>query len=339
METIAIIGTGLIGGSIGLALKAAKLSGLEVVGFDYDRGSMGDAKKMGAVDRTAPDAATAVRDAKMVIIAVPPLAVRGVFDEIAGRLSEGTVVTDTTSTKTLAFAWAGELLPEHVSFVGGHPMAGKEEQGIKNAEATLFKDKTWAVSPAAGASESAVKSVMGLISVVGAEPLFVDPGEHDQYVAAISHLPLVMSAALFSLVRQSPSWDDIAPLAASGFRDMTRLASGEPRMAHDICATNGEAVVHWIDRYIEELRRYRGQIMDNPKSLFKSFSEVQLQRDAFMTGERRSRQPTVEAPSVRDAMGNLFLGGLISSRMEKMEKDLQRGGGKRGRGVLDDDDE
>lgn len=337
METIAIIGTGLIGGSIGLALKAAKLPEVEVVGFDDERSNGGEAKRMGAVDRSVPTYRDAVKDANLVIVATPPLAVREVFEEIAPHLREGAIVTDTASTKSDVARWARELLPEPVAFVGGHPMAGKETQGIKAAEAGLFRDKVWAVTPSPSAGEGAVKSVLGLIGIVGAEPLFVDAEEHDQYVAAISHLPLVMSAALFSLVRNSPSWDDIAPLAASGFRDMTRLASGEPAMAHDICATNGEAVVHWLDRYITELMRYREQITGDRKALFRTFAEAQLQRDTFMVDPRPRRRSTYEVPSTKDTMSGMLFGGLLNSKMAQFEKDLD-GKNKRGRrSVIDDD--
>ena len=335
MERVTIIGTGLIGGSIGLALKGAKLPDLEVVGYDEDRGSMADARRMGAIDRGAPTLPEAVRGAKMVVVAVPPLEVRNVFALMAGHLLEGAIVTDTASTKAMPARWAKELLPEHVSFVGGHPMAGKETQGIKAAEAGLFKERAWAVVPAPAASEGAVKSVLGLINLVGAEPLFVDAEEHDQYVAAISHLPLVMSAALFSLVRGSPSWDDIAPLAATGFRDLTRLASGDPRMSHDICATNSDAIAHWLDRYIVELQRFKDLMQENRNGLFKTFAEAQLQRDAFMAGERRVRQPAVEMPSAKETMNSMLFGGLINARMEQFEKDMQRGNKGR-RSVIDD---
>lgn len=336
MERVTIIGTGLIGGSVGLALKAGKLPDLEIIGFDTDSSSMGEARKRGAIDRGAPSIPEAVRDAKMVIIATPPLAVREVFEIIAPHLVEGAIVTDTASTKASVTRWARELLPAHASYVGGHPMAGKEQQGIQNAEATLFKDKTWAVIPTPTAGEGAVKSVLGLISIVGAEPLFVDAEEHDQYVAAVSHLPLVMSAALFSLVRHSPSWDDIAPLAASGFRDLTRLASGDPRMGHDIVATNSDAIAHWIDRYIDELRRMKDLMQENRKSLFKELTEIQLQRDAFIAGEIKTRRERVELPSARDTMSTMLLGGLVNARLEQMEKDLERG--RRGKkSVLDED--
>jgi prephenate dehydrogenase len=147
MERIAIIGTGLIGGSIGLALKAAKLAEIEVVGFDLERNVAADAKRLGAVDRNAPSLPEVARGAKMVIIATPPLAVGGVMQEISEHLVEGAVVTDTASTKVEVRRYAQEFLPEHVSYVGGHPMAGKEAQGIKNAEATLFQGAAYCVIP------------------------------------------------------------------------------------------------------------------------------------------------------------------------------------------------
>jgi prephenate dehydrogenase len=338
VERIAIIGTGLIGGSIGLALKGAKLSGLEVVGFDLDRSTAGEAKRRGVVDRNAPSPAEAVRDAKMVIIATPPLAVSSVMQEISENLAEGTVVTDTASTKVEVRRYAQEFLPEHVSFVGGHPMAGKEVPGIKNADAALFQGAAYCVIPSPQASEGAVKSVLGLVSVLGAEPLFIDAEEHDQYAAAISHMPLVVSTALFTLARNSPAWDDIAPLAAGGFTDVTRLASGDPRMAHDICVTNTDAVVHWLDRFIEELQRYRGLIQSDRKGLFRAYSEAQLQRDAFVLGEKPRRKVEADLPSTREQLSGMIFGGLIASRMEKFEKEMGQAGGAKRRSVLDDDD-
>ncbi|MGE0542914.1 MAG: prephenate dehydrogenase [Dehalococcoidia bacterium] len=337
MERIAIIGTGLIGGSIGLALKGARLNGLEVIGYDLDRGTAGEAKRRGVVDRNAPNPAEAVRDAKMVIIATPPLAVSNVMQEISEHLADGAVVTDTASTKVEVRRYAQEFLPETVSFVGGHPMAGKEDQGIKNADAALFRGAAYCVIPSPQASEGAVKSVLGLVSVLGAEPLFIDAEEHDQYAAAISHMPLVASTALFSLVRNSPAWGDIAPLAAGGFRDTTRLASGDPRMSHDICATNADAVVHWLDRFMEELRRFREMILTDRKLLLRTYTESQIQRDAFVAGERPKRAAEFEMPSTKDAIGSMLLGNLVASKMDKLEKDMNQPGAKKP-SVIDEDD-
>src|SRR5574341_1212043 len=161
-KRITIIGTGLIGGSLGLALKASSLKGLELVGHDADREAATRAAKMGAIDRAEYNLPRAIEGAGMVIIAVPLLAVREVMQQIAPHLVEGAIVTDTSSTKAHVMQWAQESLPEHVSFVGGHPMAGKESAGIEHAEAALFRDCTYCICPAVDASDSAVKSVMGL---------------------------------------------------------------------------------------------------------------------------------------------------------------------------------
>src|SRR3990172_7615468 len=132
-KRITIIGTGLIGGSIGLALKAAKLEGVEIVGHDRERDSAAKAAKMGAVDRAEHNLPRSVEGAGMVIIATPVLAVRETMELIGQDLGEGAIVTDTASTKAHVMRWAAELLPAGVSFIGGHPIAGKENQGIENA--------------------------------------------------------------------------------------------------------------------------------------------------------------------------------------------------------------
>lgn len=321
MARISIIGTGLIGGSIGLALKAAKLSGFELVGYDEAPVAAADARKRGAIDLAARSIREAVEDARMVIVATPPLMARPVLREMAPHLAEGAIVTDTLSTKAEISRWVEELLPDHVSYVGGHPMAGKETAGIEHADADLFRGKAYCVVPSASASESAVRSVLGMIDAIGAEALFIDAAEHDQFVAAISHLPLVVSSALFSLVRSSPAWDDIRLLASSGFRDITRLASGDPQMNHDICATNGDAIIHWIDRLIGELRNYRDQIADDPAELFRTFSAAQLQRDAFLAGaDTLRREEASDMPSGTEQIGSLLFGGVLTSRYKEYEK-------------------
>ena len=140
-KRITIIGTGLIGGSIGLALKASGLKDLEVIGNDIERGTATKAQKMGAIDRAEHDLSIAVAGARMVILAVPVLALKDVMQQIAPGLAEGAVVTDTASTKAHVMQWAKETLPDSVSFVGGHPMAGKETSGIDHAEAAFFRGK------------------------------------------------------------------------------------------------------------------------------------------------------------------------------------------------------
>lgn len=339
-EKVTIIGLGLIGGSIGLALKAAKLPNLQVVGHDLEGDAMKSAQKLGAVDTTARDLEGALDGARMVILAVPPLAVRVLLEDMADLLPEGAIVTDVASTKADVLRWAKEFLPAGVSFVGGHPMAGKEESGVKAADADLFRGKAFAVIPATNATEGAVKSVLGLVSIVGAEPIFIDAEEHDQYVASISHMPMVVGTAMFTLVRNSQAWHEISPLASSGFRDMTRLASGDPHMNHDICVTNPEGVIHWIDRLIAELRRYRDMIMDNHEELFNTFNAAQLQREAFLAGSDRPVRDRIELPSTGEQMNAMLFGGWLADRAKKYEKRMQRvdRGDRRGIDLEDDDD-
>ena len=318
-KRITIIGLGLIGGSLGLAFKAAGLSDVEIVGHDLRRDVANTARKMGAIDKAEHNLPRAVERSGMVVIATPVLAVREVMGQIAPDLPEGCVVTDTGSTKERIMEWAAELLPRSVSFVGGHPMAGKEAQGIDNAEAELFRDRAYCLCPAVDAHESAVRAVVGLVRLVGAEPLFLDAEEHDQYAAAVSHLPLLLSTSLFTLLHSSPAWSDLAPMATSGFRDVTRLASGDPRMSHDIFLTNRGAALHWLDRMIEELRHYRELLEGDSEELLETFARAQIDRDSFLA-EPRPKRLEVESPDVRQELMNSLMGGWVANRLKKVRE-------------------
>lgn len=257
----------------------------------------------------------------MVIIATPVLAVREVMQEIGGELGAGAVVTDTASTKAQVLRWAEELLPAGVSFVGGHPMAGKETTGIEHAEATLFSQKGYCICPSVNAEDAAVKSVVGLVQLLGAEPLFMDAEEHDQYAAAVSHLPLLLSTALFALLRSSSAWADMAPMASSGFRDMTRLASGDPRTSHDICVTNREAAVHWLGRMVSELYRLRDVLEDaKDEALLESFTRAQLERDEFLAKPPERRVEATTVPNARQELLDALVGGWMAERVRKAQK-------------------
>jgi len=319
---IVIVGLGLIGGSIGLSLKSAELPGLEIVGSDIDGSRERTAKKSGSIDRGEHDLAKAVRDARLVIIAVPIAALRDVFTAIAPHLTEGAVVTDTASTKGEVMKWATELLPESVSFVGGHPMAGKEHSGIDHADAALFNGSAYCICPTVSSSPAAIQSVVGLAQALGAEPTFIDAEEHDVYAAAISHLPLIAATALFRLMRESPSWDDLGPMASTGFRDMTRLASGDPSMSNAIWKTNREAIIHWVDRLAEELQHIRAMLSDaQDEDLFKLFAETKLQRDEFIANPPR-RESAARGPEVDRgrAFLDIFVGGMMADNIRRVSK-------------------
>ncbi len=332
MRRIAIIGLGLIGGSLGLALKRASLPDLEIAGTARSRGTVQKARKVGAIDIDCAMPAEAAEGAGLVIVASPILAVRSIFAEIAPVLTEDVVVTDVARTKADVARAARELLPASVHYVGSHPMAGKETSGIDAAEAGLFEDKCWVISPSVSANETAVRTVVGLAQTVGARPMFMDAEEHDSYVAAISHLPLVLSSALFSTAFGSAAWPELAQLASSGFRDTTRLASGSPEMARDIVATNRRNLVHWIDRYQQELARFRAVIgSEEGEHLLEVFARPQLERDNYMTNGAPRRD--VAEPVEKISFADILLGKKLADAMRRQEQVLKeaesRADGKR----------
>jgi prephenate dehydrogenase len=306
---ITILGLGLIGGSLGLALRAAN-RGWEVVGQNRSHEAASKAKKAGAVDRAEWNLPNAVDGASVVVLAVAPNAIEQVMRDIAPHLAPGTVVTDVASTKVQVMAWANEILPPHVHFVGGHPMAGKEKAGIDAAEATLFRNATWCILPGDRCAPEAVTLVEEIVRSVGAQPYYLDAAEHDSYVAAISHVPFISAATLVGTVAGSPSWRDMQRMAAGGFRDATRTASGDVAMHRDICMTNREAISRWLERYIDELQRFRDMLGGSSEQVEQYFVEAKVARDKWMES-RGSAEPPVQIPpmpSAREGMMDLFLG-------------------------------
>jgi prephenate dehydrogenase len=264
---IAIVGLGLIGGSIGLALKQAKWRRAEIIGYSRRRETASLAIKSGAVDRTELDCRKAVNGADIIIVATPVLAIRDIFKQIASELPDGALVTDTASTKVKIMQWAKELLPPQINFVGGHPMAGKEISSIKAAAADLFKGCTYCLTPLSGAKPTAIRTVKDIVKVVGAHPLIIAAEEHDRLVAGISHLPLLMSVALVLATTKNKSWPKMLRLASSGYRDLTRLASGNPEVSANICISNQTAIASWIDMFIEELQRLQKLITEGSEDI------------------------------------------------------------------------
>jgi prephenate dehydrogenase len=259
----------------------------------------------------------------MVVVATPIVSVRSIFREIAPYLQEHCVVTDTASTKTDILRWADRELPDNVHFVGGHPMAGREKAGLEHAGADLFDDRPYCIVPAVDAIGGAVNAVVGMAQAMGAKPTFLDAEEHDAYVAAVSHVPLVSSIALFNLARRSSAWPELANISGPGFRDLTRLASGEPDMGHDIIITNRENILHWIRRYSRELDRLANLIedQDEDEALFRALTEAQLERDKFLEElpRRDDGKSSVEMPSSGDAFMSLMTGAMWQDRMKQAQ--------------------
>jgi prephenate dehydrogenase len=279
---IAIIGLGLIGGSIGLALKRAGSDGVELVGYARRPETADRALQLGAIDRVEGSLASTVDKAALVILAIPTMSVKEILCQIGSHLPAGSVVTDVASTKVQVMKWAEESLPPGVSFVGGHPMAGKELSGIEVADADLFRGHTYCIVPGRGASDDAVQTIVDLVHKVGARHVFVNAAEHDQFVAGISHLPLILASALVMATTKSPQWSKMSEVAATGYQGATRLASQHPRMNRDICLTNGENIVSWIDDFAKDLQRFRGLIAEGDLGLEQAFDRARQARNAWI---------------------------------------------------------
>ena len=279
---VTIIGLGLIGGSIGLALRQGKRLGWEIVGYSRRQETVANALSLGVIGRGATSLKDAVRQSDFVIIATPVLAVKEIFSEIAPHLSYGCTVTDTASTKVQVMKWAEGILPPAVDFIGGHPMAGRETYGIQAAEAGLFRGCTYCLTSSEKASSKSIDKVTSMVKKLGAIPFFIDAQEHDNLMAGISHLPMLLSAALVSLTTKNPSWSKMSKLAASGYHDLSRLASGNPEVNAHICLSNTEAIVSWIDKFSQELERYRQLVAEGDKHLEQALADANKARQEWL---------------------------------------------------------
>ena len=285
---VAIIGLGLIGGSLGLALRQARAV-RQVVGFDLYKGVGDRARKLGAIDQPCASLAEAARGSELIILATPVGAMRPLLQQLATSASPGAVVTDVASTKAQVISWAEEYLPATVSFVGGHPIAGKETSGIEAADATLFKQCIYCLTPTKRTSPVALERVTALIDTLGARLRFLEPPEHDGMVAGVSHLPFIASIALMQTTALNPAWDDASLLAGTGFRDMSRLAAGSPEMYRDICLTNSETITRWLADYIAILSTLRERIAAHDPNLGEVFAQAQKARNAWQAAQEQAK--------------------------------------------------
>lgn len=280
---IAIVGLGLIGGSMGLALRKAKVA-TEIVGYDLGKGVSTYAQKIGAIDQAYDALPDAVRGAELVILATPVGAMRVLLQEIAPHISLDTVVTDVASTKAQVIRWADEFLGP-VQFVGGHPMTGKEVSGVEAADMSLFHNRVYCVTPTERTSEGAIQKVVTLVETLGARVRYLSPEQHDELVAGISHLPFLASITLVNTLAESETWEAASHLAASGFRDMSRLAAGNPEMYRDICLTNAAAIAQWLDDYIAQLEQLKSRITAQEKDLNETFAHAQQVRLEWLAAQ------------------------------------------------------
>lgn len=261
VQRLTIIGLGLLGGSIGLAVRS-KLSGCRITGCAHRDKSLIEAQKLGAIDAWTLDCAAAVKDADLILLCMPVSQIPAWTEKIAPHLKRGAIVTDVGSTKD-QIVQAGERLvrpPAH--FVGSHPMAGSEKTGVAVARADLFHGATCIVTRTAATEASAADVVEQFWQALGCRTVRHTPSDHDRLVALVSHLPHATAAALVAVQEEAS-----LQLHGKGFLDSTRIAAGDPALWRDIFTDNRDNVVTAIERLIEELQRVRRQVANDPAGL------------------------------------------------------------------------
>lgn len=281
---ITIVGLGLIGGSLGLALQRVKTN-FEIMGHDLDHAVAGRAQKLGAVDKTDWNLISACEGADLIFIATPVMAIKETLSAIAPYLKPGCIVTDTATTKRQVMQWAEEILPDTVNFVGGDPLVGKEGTGIDAASADLFTGALYCLIPLPDTEPEAVRLLADLVSLIGARPYFIGAAEHDGLVAGIDHLPFILSTALLNATSRSASWREMRRMASYTFREATRFASEDPHTCRDICLTNRQSIVRWIDACLESLREVRELVAaEDGEGLESLFTEMLTTRGKWLQG-------------------------------------------------------
>jgi len=261
-QNILIVGIGLIGGSLGLALKRKGYNG-KIIGVDKKE-VLERVKKRNFLDAAYPneDLSIAAAEADLVFLCMPINGIIETLQMIGSYVKPNTLITDVGSTKRKIVETANIFLPADVDFIGGHPMAGSEFRGIEAADPFLFENTTYVLTPSKPVDEGKRRAFGELLERIGAKVLLLLPSLHDEIAAAVSHLPQLAAVALMSMVadRQAQS-PHFLKMAAGGFRDMTRISSSPYGIWEDILATNADMIVNYIDSYIRELEKVRDLVV------------------------------------------------------------------------------
>jgi prephenate dehydrogenase len=276
LGNLCIIGLGLMGGSLALALKSAGWPE-PITGVSRSADTLAAARGMGAIDAGTSDLAEGVSGASAVVLATPVRTLLRQIPEVGRHARNGALILDMGSTKTDVCA-ALDCLPPGLEPVGGHPMCGKESAGFAAADATLYRGKTFVLCPLARTNETAIRRAQEIAEAVGSHIVVLDPALHDRAVAAISHLPYLAATALVNTVTASN--DPLAwALASSGFRDTTRVAASDVDMMLDILLTNREVILQWLDSYALKLAVLQQALNNEDEATLRAYlSEAQEMR-------------------------------------------------------------
>lgn len=275
-DKVTIVGVGLIGGSIGMAIKKHKLA-KKVVGLSHRQTSLNKAKEMGAIDEGLIDVASAIKGADLVILATPVEWIIKMLPQINPHLKRSCIVTDVGGTKEEIMTAAHNTLSNPVNFIGSHPLAGSEKKGVEFSSADLLQNALCIITPTKNTYQGAKDKIKTLWTKIGCRVKPMTPAEHDEILAFVSHMPHLVA---YSMVESIP--DQFLSYAPKGLRDTTRIAGSDPELWKDICLTNSHSVIKSIDAVVKSLALIRKSIIDlDEKTLVDHFTKAKAKREAF----------------------------------------------------------
>ncbi|MDD5259896.1 MAG: prephenate dehydrogenase [bacterium] len=281
IKTVAIIGVGLIGGSLGMALKKSRAVG-KVIGIGRHPEKLKKARQLKAIDEFTNDFPGGVKDADLVVVCTPVGLIAPTIKRILPALKKGCIITDVGSVKAPVVTAAEKILrAKKIHFIGGHPMAGSEQAGISNAQSGLFKNAAWILTPGSHTSLKEIALLHHLLSLTGARVVLLDPKKHDQIVSVTSHLPHLLAASLVNyLAAQSRKHKMLHNLTAGGFRDMTRIASSPPEIWTDISLMNKQEIIKALTEFNRLTSKMISALKANKKKqVFSLFAQAKQTRD------------------------------------------------------------
>jgi len=281
---LAIIGVGLIGGSLGLCLKDKLGDKIFISGLCRTEKSMRRAMELGAVDLATADLKQVVGDADIIFLSPPVLQIVPMVKKILPFLKSGAILTDAGSTKQFIWQELKKILPPDIFYIAGHPMTGREKSGVEAADKNLFKGKAYVIVEDTGAPVAAHEKLMSILNLTEANFLTIDIAKHDRCASIISHVPHLTAAALVTLLNDAGNdLDSCLKLIGGGFKDTTRIASSNADMWADICMTNGEA----ISTHLRDLQQILGNVIaaierHDRQAVYDYFSKSKKRRDKIL---------------------------------------------------------
>ena len=298
---------------MGLGLKRAGLQSTEIVAAGPEPSALSRASQMGAVDGTSRNLRKALDGAQLVVLDMPTADTEEMLEAIGPILEQGCVVTDTSLAKVRVIGWAQDHLPSGVSFVSGRPLLSRVVTDIEEADSELFVDTRYCVIPAQAADAEAVRTVVGMVEMLGARPIFMDAQEHDSYSAALLLLPMIMSSALVGTASAGTSWKDMAGVAGPEFKALSSLAASDPREAAADLLGSPNEVAHWLEQLIAELESYRNEVKQGDGSLLERLILAWEERLRWESGALESEQGA-DVPTSSQSMAGMVVGGRLVDR-------------------------